>query len=49
MLSGRNDGNQRPSGTTAYDTNRLDVPAGVERRYDDFCARDAELGDRDSS
>ena len=27
----------------------IDVPAGVERRYDDFCARDAELGDRGSS
>ena len=27
----------------------VDVPAGVERRYDDFCARDAELGDRGSS
>ena len=23
----------------------IDVPAGVERRYDDFCARDAELGE----
>ena len=27
----------------------IDVPPGVERRYDDFCARDAELGDRGSS
>ena len=23
----------------------VDVPAGVERRYDDFCARDAEFGE----
>ena len=23
----------------------IDVPAGVERRYDDFCARDAEFGE----
>ena len=23
----------------------IDVPAGVERRYDDFCALDAELGE----
>ena len=27
----------------------VDVPAGVERRYDDFCARDAELGGGGSS